>query len=410
MNIDWGAIRREFPVTERCIYLNTGWSGPQSRSVVSALEQRAEREAFDGPTTIDVRHEKALLVQAARRAFASTIGAGEDEVALGYTTTEGVNTVLRGLGLGLGDDVITCNLEHNSVMVPSYMSRLRDGVELKIVRFSSDETAAQMADIFEQSMSARTQLLVLSQISFNRGTLLPIRQICEIAHRHGALVAVDAAQSVGQIPIDVKDLDCDFMALPGHKWLLAPDGAAALYVKREHIERLQPLAVVHGANRHYDYEGHFEHASDTIHKFELTTHSGPVLAGLVEAVAELQRIGVPAVEARCRELADRFVAGAECIEGVRLTSPLDPSVRSAMVTFVIDDLNPSETCAALWTAGKIVGRVCNDKRVRVCFHIFNDESDVDRTLEVIDQIAKHGLPPNTPTEAEYKAQVLESDD
>src|SRR5206468_2838287 len=249
-------------------------------SVVRALEQRAEREAFDGPTTIDVRHEKALLVQSARRVFASMIGADDDEVALGYTTTEGVNTVLSGLGLGPGDEVITCNLEHNSVMVPSYMSRLRDGIDLKIVRFSSDETAAEMAEIFEQAISPRTKLLVLSQISFNRGTLLPIREVCEIAHRHGELVAVDAAQSVGQIPIDVKNLGCDFMALPGHKWLLAPDGAAALYVKREHIERLQPLAVVHGANRNYDSEGNFEHASDTIHKFELTTHSGPVLAGL----------------------------------------------------------------------------------------------------------------------------------
>src|SRR5437870_5945847 len=90
MTIDWRAVRAEFPVTERCIYLNTGWSGPQSRSVIRALEQRAEREAFDGPTTIDVRHEKALLVQEARRSFTSMIGAGEDEVALGYTTTEGV--------------------------------------------------------------------------------------------------------------------------------------------------------------------------------------------------------------------------------------------------------------------------------------------------------------------------------
>jgi L-cysteine/cystine lyase len=410
MTIDWRAIRAEYPVTERCIYLNTGWSGPQSRSVVRALEQRAEREAFDGPTTIDVRHEKALLVQAARRAFASMIGADDDEVALGYTTTEGVNTVLRGLGLGSGDEVITCNLEHNSVMVPSYMSRLRDGVELKILRFSSGETAWQMVQIFEQAITPRTKLLVLSHISFNRGTLLPIREICEIAHRRSALVAVDAAQSVGQIAVDVKELDCDFMALPGHKWLLAPDGAAALFVKREHIERLQPLAVVHGANREYDYEGHFEHASDTIHKFELTTHSGPVLAGLVEAVSELQRIGIAAVEARTRELADRFVAGAQRIEGVRLTSPLDPSVRTAIVTFVIGDHNPSETCAALWSCAKIVGRVCNDKRVRVCFHIFNDESDVDRTLEVIEQMSGHGLPAGTPTEAEYKAQVLEADD
>src|SRR5207237_8106182 len=101
-------------------------------------------------------------------------------------------------------------------------------------------------------------------------------RICGLRTRHGALVAVGAAQSLGQIAVDVKDLGCDFLALPGHKWLLAPDGAAALYVKREHIERLQPLAVVHGANRHYDYEGHFEHASDTIQKFELATQRGPV--------------------------------------------------------------------------------------------------------------------------------------
>src|SRR5262245_42652682 len=91
-SVDWRAVRAEFPVTERCIYLNTGWSGPQSRAVVRALEQRAEREAFDGPSMIDVRHEKALLVQAGRRAFASMIGADEEEVAVGYTTTEGVNT------------------------------------------------------------------------------------------------------------------------------------------------------------------------------------------------------------------------------------------------------------------------------------------------------------------------------
>ncbi len=408
--IDWASVRAEFPVAERCIYLNTGWSGPQSRAVVRAFEQRAEREAFDGPSMIDVRHEKALLVQAGRRAFASMIGADEDEVAVGYTTTEGVNTVLRGLGLGLGDEVLTCNLEHNAVMVPSYMSRLRDGVELNIVRFSSDETASEMLDTFEQAISRRTKLLVLSHISYNRGTLLPIREICELAHSRSALVCVDAAQSVGQIPVDVNAMGADFMALPGHKWLLAPDGAAALYVRREHIERLQPLAVVHGANRQYDYEGHFEHASDTIHKFELTTHSGPVLAGLVESVGELQRIGMPVVAARCRELADRFVESARRIDGVRLTSPLDASVRSAIITFTIGDLNPSETCAAMWVAGKIVARVCNDKRVRVCFHIFNDESDVDRTLEVLEQIARHGLPAGTPPEAEYKAQLLESED
>jgi len=118
MAIDWAEFRARFPVTERCIYLNTGWSGPSSRATVRAMQERLEREAFDGPTSLDVRHEKALLVGKARAAFAALIGADEDEVALGYTTTEGVNTVLRGIGLGPGDEVLTCNLEHNSVMVP----------------------------------------------------------------------------------------------------------------------------------------------------------------------------------------------------------------------------------------------------------------------------------------------------
>ncbi len=237
-----------------------------------------------------------------------------------------------------------------------------------------------------------------------------MREICAMAHARGALVCVDAAQSAGQIAIDVHEMDCDVMALPGHKWLLGPDGAAALYVRRDLIERMWPLAVVHGANRHYDYEGHFEYASDTIHKFELTTHSGPVLAGLCESIDMLRGIGMDAVEARCRELADRFVAGAQAIDGVRLTSPLDDSVRSGIVTFTVRDFSPHSTVDALWRLDRIVARVCNDRRARVCFHVFNDESDVDRALAAIEHVASRGLPAGVQTEAEYKAWQMDGDD
>jgi len=410
LDTDWRAVRAEFPVTERCVYLNTGWSGPSSRAVVRAMAERLEREAFDGPTTPAVRHEKALLVRSVRQRIADFIGADLDEVAIGYTTTEGVNTVLRGIGLQPGDEVITCNLEHNSIMVPSYVGRRRDGVTLKIVRFASTETAAEMLDAFEEAMSPRTKLLLLSHVSFNRGTRLPMREICAVAHARGALVAVDAAQSVGHIDFDVREKGCDFLALPGHKWLLGPDGAGALCVGREHIERLEPLAVAHGANREYDYDGRFDEERASIHKFELTTHSGPVLAGLAAAIDFIAGIGMPAVEARCLELADRFVAGLEAINGARITSPLDPSVRSGIVTFTVGDYNPGSTAAALYATAGIVARVCNDKRVRACFSIFNDESDVDRTLEAIEQLAARGLPGGTLSEAEYKAQTLEAED
>jgi L-cysteine/cystine lyase len=374
------------------------------------MQQRVEREAYEGPQTLDVRAEKARLINRVRHAVSGLIGADDDELALIYTTTEGMNTVLRGIGLEPGDGVLTCNLEHNAIMVPSYMARLRDGADLTIVRFRSDETAAQMLDAIESAMTPRTKLLILSHVSFNRGTRLPMRDLCAMAHARGALVGVDAAQSAGHIDFDVREMDCDFLALPGHKWLLGPAGGAFLYVRRDLIERLQPLAVVHGANRNYDYAGHFEYANDTIHKFEMTTHSGPVLAGIEVALAMVGEIGLPAIEARSVSLTTRFLEGIAAIDGVRITTPLDASVRSGIVTFTVRDFSPSETVSALWCIDRIVARVCNDRRVRACFHVFNDERDVDCTVAAVEQVATHGLPSGTLSEAGYKELLAEAYD
>jgi L-cysteine/cystine lyase len=403
--------RTTFPITERCVYLNAGWSGPSSTAVVEAVQRRLEREAYDGPTSPDVRHEKAMLVRGVRERAARLIGADADEVALTYTTTEGMNTALRGLGLGPSDAVLTCNLEHNAVMVPAYYARQREGFVLNVLRLpSTTETDASIIEEVERAMTPATKLLVLSHVSWNRGTRLPMREICDFAHGRGALVCVDAAQSAGHIAFDVRDMGCDMLAFPGHKWLLGPDGAAFLYVRRDLIERLQPLAVVHGANRHYDYHGNFDYASDSIHKFELTTHSGPVLAGLTVAMDAALDVGVPAIEAHCMGLASRCIDGLRRIDGVRITTPLDASVRSGIVTFAIGELNPHETVASLWRLDRIVGRVCNDARIRLCFAAYNDEGDVARALAAVEEIARHGIPSGTPTASEWMAWMADGED
>jgi L-cysteine/cystine lyase len=404
----WEEYRARFPVTERCVYMNTGWSGPSTREVVDAIRARAEREAFDGPTCLDVRNEKALLVQETRHALASLIGA--EDVALTYTTTEGVNTVLFGLGLGTADEVITCNLEHSSVMVPCYELARRAGVEVTVARSSAQEPLDALARLFEGTISSRTKLVVLSHVSYNRGTRLPLERIVRAAHAAGALVLVDGAQSVGQMPVDVRALDVDFYAFPAHKYVLGPDGVAGLYIQPELIERVRPGAVAHGASEYYDFEGAFTPRTQALRKFEMTTHSGPLLAGVVEAVKLLRETRVDAIEARILELSTRLLDGLEGIEGVEVRTPLDPALRSGLVTFTIGDLDPNETCAALWQLRQVVGRVVNDKRVRLSLAAFNDERDVDAALDAIDELATRGLPPGALTAQQYKDLLLEDDD
>jgi L-cysteine/cystine lyase len=405
---DWDAFRAQFPVTERLVYLNTGWSGPSARRVVEAVQSRIEREAYDGPTTLEVRHEKALLVQEARRALAGLIGA--DDVALMGSTTEAVNVILRGLGLGPGDEVITTNLEHSSVMVPCYELRRQLAVDLRIIRSSAEEPFDDLARLFDQAIGPRTKVVVLSHISYNRGTRLPIERIAEAAHRVGALLLVDGAQSVGQIEVDVNALDADFYAFPAHKFVLGPDGVGALWVRPALVERVQPSAVGHPASEYYDFEGSFTHKPATVRKFEMITHSGPLLAGVVEAVALLDEPGIAAIEACILELSQRLIEGLARIPGVALRGPLDPPLRSGLVVFTIGDQDPNETCAALWQTARIVGRVVNDKRVRLAIAQFNNESDVDTALEAIERLATGGLPPDTMSAERYKELLAEDDD
>ena len=407
---DWPAFRARFPVTDRAVYMNTGWSGPSAREVVRAIQSRLEREAFDGPTTLAVRHEKALLVREARAALASLIGATADEVALMYTTTEGVNAVMRGLGLRAGDRVITCNLEHSSVMVPCYEMGRQLGVDVQVVRSSAEEPLEELARLFDEALAPGAKLVVLSHISYNRGTRLPVERIIRAAHAAGAFVLLDGAQSAGQIAIDARALEVDAYSYPAHKYVLGPDGVGALYIRPDLVERVAPPAVAHGASEYYDFEGHYTPVTASMRKFEMTTHSGPLLAGVIAAVALVNEMGISNIEARILELSMRLTEGLQRIPEATIRGPLDPALRSGLVTFTVGDQDPNETCAALWQLRRVVGRVVNDKRVRLSCAAFNNEADIDGALDAIEQLATRGLPPGALTAQQFKEQVAEDDD
>lgn len=390
--LDVDAIRAQIPATSSLVYLNTGWQGPSPLSVTHAVREAFELEA-EAPTAPPVVERRLAFFRRARRALAELVNVSPEEVTLQQNTTEGINIVLNGLDLGPEDEIITCSLEHPSVVVPFYYARERRGARLKIVRLSAADPPAAVLAKFEEAITPRTRLLALSHIAYGTGQLLPVAELSRLAHANGAYLLLDAAQSAGQIPVDLRRLDCDFCAFPAHKWLLGPAGCGALFVRRDLIERLQPPRVAHHASQYYNFQGDFRPKGDTIDKFELTTVSVPLLAGAVAAVEFVQGIGLERTGDRCLELARYATAGLSRIPDIRLVSPQEEGVTSGLVSFALPRVSPQIMTACLWEEARVVARTVPDAGcTRLSLHVFNTEAEVDAVLAVVERLAGTGSP------------------
>lgn len=400
-------IRAQIPATASVIYLNTGWQGPSPHAVIAAVQETLCLEA-EAPTSPPANAKRLEISRKARRAMADLVNATPEEVSLQQNTTEGINIVVNGLGLKPGDEVITCSLEHSSVAVPFYFSRERYGVTAKIVHPSAQDSDTDILAMFEEALTPATKLVVLSHVTYGNGRLLPILDICRQAHARGAHLLLDAAQSVGQMPVDVRRLECDFCAFPGHKWLLGPAATGALYVRGDLIEQLEPPKVAHRAADYYDFEGGFRAKVDAIEKFELTTVSAPLLAGLAAAVEFIQGIGLEAVWDRVLHLARYAVARLGRIPGIRLVSPEEEeAVACGLVSFSLRDVPPEVVTACLWERGRIVARTVPDAScTRLSLHVFNTETEVDAAAAVVEDLARTGAPEGELPSARLESQAM----
>jgi L-cysteine/cystine lyase len=381
--------------------MNTGWAGPSPRCVVEAVTRALEQECFGGPTAPPLLEERRELGRRARRAVAELLGVRPEEISLQQNTTEGINIVLNGLDLRPGDELITCSLEHSSVIVPCYFARDRRQLNLRIVELDANDPPGAIVEKFAAAITPRTRLFVLSHISFSHGVLLPLKEICRLAHERGTFVLADGAQSAGQIPVDVVDLGCDFYAIPGHKWLLGPAGTGALYINGALIRDVQPSKVAHHAIEFFSYAGVYQPRTDIIQKFELTTSSIPLFVGLTEAIAFARGIGLAAIQERVLRLSDLARRRLAEIPSVRLVSPAGGPLATGLVSFTVEGVAPQDVTASLWELGRVVGRtVCEAGATRVCTHFFNTEQEVETVVDIVRQVADQGLPPGLPSRVE----------
>jgi L-cysteine/cystine lyase len=221
---DPASFRSQFPVLERVAYLNAGTEGPLPRRTAEAVHARIDRELTHGRCGREYFEELMELAARLRGTYAGVLGCDETEVALTGSTTDGVNTVLAGLDLQPGDQIVTSDEEHPGLLAPLGLARRRFGIEVKVVPFTEVAEAA----------SPSTRLIACSHVSWVSGRLVNVDALTAT----GVPVLLDAAQALGAIPVDVRALGCDFYAASGQKWLCGPEGSGCLFVRQDCLDQL----------------------------------------------------------------------------------------------------------------------------------------------------------------------------
>lgn len=359
------ALRADIPACESCVYLNTGASGASPEAVVDAIDEAQRRHEFD---VCETDHYTAGrdLADTARERLASHLGCRPAEIGLVASTGDGISRVANALDWKSGDRVVRTDLEHPSGVLP--WRRLTEvGVEVTTV--SCPDGRLPM-DTYQEAVEG-ARLVCLSSESWLHGTRLRIPEAVDIAQEAGALVVVDAVQTVGQHPIDVTEWGADVVCASGHKWLLGPWGAGFLYVNPDSLEQFRP--------RHIGYRGTvdstgggLEYQSDAS-RFEVSTAAMAPYAGLIEAIDTIEAVGMNRVESRIERLTDRLKAGL----GNRLISP--DEYESGLVAFEADD--PEAFVESAGEAGVVV-RDIPSGAVRASVHVFNTTGDIDALVEL----------------------------
>jgi L-cysteine/cystine lyase len=377
-------VRAQLPVTAKAIYCNTGWFGPLPTVVTETLKSAAGEECDDGrvqPGSWEVARERLARIRAL---FGELAGADSHEIALTHSSTEGINVVLAGLRWSPGDEIVTTNLEHPGLSVPLALIANRYGVVVRVADLGhgGDDVVAQL----EAKMTSRTRLLALSHVFWSSGAIVPLGEVADLAHRHGALCLIDAAQGAGQVPVDLHASGVDAYAMSGQKWLCGPAGTGALFVRRDRLAEISPTYIRYGQ---IDGTGYLMPAPGAA-RYELGEFLAPALRAQEAGLRWLRdEVGFDWIHARIREVGQRCAVGLAGIDGVTVTSPRHRM--AGLVCFTVEGVGPQEVAAWLFERGINIRYVVyppNPEVARVSCGWWNTDEEIDAIVAAVAEIAR----------------------
>ncbi|HEX4310076.1 MAG TPA: aminotransferase class V-fold PLP-dependent enzyme [Acidobacteriaceae bacterium] len=375
----WSVIQRAYSVNPDIINLNNGGVSPAPIVVQEAVE-RYNQLSNEGPSyymwqILDQGREPL------REKLANLAGAKPGEIAIDRNSTEALNTIIYGLPLKAGDEVIGTKQDYPN-MIQAYRQRAeRDGIVYKQISFDFPiEDDDVIVKGFEQAITPRTKLIHVTHMVNWVGQTLPVRKIADMAHAHNIEVLCDGAHSFGLIDFRIPDLHCDYFGTSLHKFLSAPIGTGMMWVSEDKIEKVWPLTC-----------NSMPHAAD-IRKFEtLGTRSFPLEQGIGEAINFHEGIGPARKQQRIFYLKNYWATRVQTMAKVKLHTSLRPEYSAAICGVSIDGMTPGQLAGALFEKHKIhtVGIVWeNISCVRVTPHVYTRPADLDTLVEAIGALAQ----------------------
>ena len=403
-HIDWNALRKDFPILDQqvhgkpLIYFDNAATSQKPHAVINALVHYYEHDNANVHRGIHELSNRATAgYEAARARAAKFINArSAEEIVFTRGTTEGINLVANSWGtknLKSGDVILLTEMEHHSNLVPWQLLAQRTGARLAYVPITGDEGILDLSKL-GSLLTKQVKIFSMVHISNSLGTVNPVADLCARARKLGIVTLVDAAQSAGHMPVDVRQIGCDFLVFSGHK-ICGPTGIGILYGRQELLDAMPPYQG--GGEMILSVEYQKTEFKKAPHRFEAGTPdiSGPI--GLRAAMNYLDAIGRENIWKHDQELANYAYAELAALKNIRLFGP--KTGRGGLVSFLLKDVHAHDVVTLADQAGvalrgghhctqPLMHRLGVESTARASFYFYNTKAEVDRFVKVVKEIQK----------------------
>jgi len=367
------AFRKQFPIFDQKVYLSSCSQGALSRPVEAGLEEFLESwHRYGNPWETWCGQMEELRLE-----FARLINAEPAEVAVTFSVSSALNSLASALRYDARPRVVTSDFDFPTVG-HIWLAQQRRGADVVFARAQGDRLPLSA---FEEAVDARTALLSTTHVCYKNGFKNNVSALAELAHERGAYLLIDAYQSMGTQPMDVKALDLDILVTGALKYLLGSPGVAFMYMRKELIERFQPSdSGWFGQENVFAYDVHHLQYAESARRFETGSPPVPSVYATLPALRMIADAGLDTIEAHVQALAARFIDGARG-RGLALLTPEQPALRGPLV------MVRSTDAARLVEALARDGILCStrDGALRVSLHYYNSVGDVDAVLAALDR-------------------------